>query len=116
MNPTKPNDIPTTSTQGTQPISSLSTTTLDKNNPQKPDIYKDLAGKKAALTFLIIAIVSFFILPFMSIGAISLAGLGIWSNVKQKSGLRIISINILTILLGLASNVLNLYVKSHLQK
>ncbi len=63
-------------------------------------------SNKGALTWLLVAIVSLFIIPYMAFGAASMSGIGIYYAIKNKSGWKRISLYILTILISLLSVVL----------
>jgi hypothetical protein len=92
---------------------------LNKPNPQSgvnenytnPNLSKNKGwtesyDQKMATTFLIVAIVSLFIIPFMAYGSISMGCLGLYSSFKNKLGSKAIATNIAAIIIGILSLVM----------
>ena len=59
--------------------------------------------KKMATTFLIVAIVSLFIIPYMAYGSLSMSCLGIYSGIKNKFGAKQLVLNISALIISIAS-------------
>jgi len=86
-----------------QPIQQQDNPLTAKRNPLQD--YSD--PKKMGTTAVIMAIVSFFIFGSgLSLMAIIFGVFGVYTAVKKRAGAKIILLNVLAIILGLASNVL----------
>lgn len=100
---------PPQQTQESQPLNPPSNpqNTLNQPTPPEKKDWTQMYTMKTATTFLVVSIVSLFIIPYMAFAAISMASLGIYSGIKNKLGARHLIVNILTIIISFASLILN---------
>lgn len=80
-----------------------------QNNPQdivqKKDWTTNFSGK-TALSALVASVVSLFIFPMTAQITLVIASLGIYAGKKNNLGVKVLVINILTIIISIASTVL----------